>query len=263
VEHYFSDFLSSQESGEPIVLHDELVLEEQGGVPRSVRVPSNLFFTGTVNVDESTYMFSPKVLDRAFTLEFNEVDLDSYGSDSETLESEGSPLRLGHFEGRLQVQEKPNPKDWRGFRARSPDLADILSGLNRVLCRTHRHFGYRVANEIARFMNLASSQAGTSPETRWSALDVAVLSKALPKLHGTQQELEETLVELFKLAIDPVSHGAVRFEDWELDSGALRRRQQSGAEGVRAGDPRLPRTAGKLYRMVERLRAQGFTSFIE
>lgn len=265
VEHYFSDFLSCLESGEPIVLHDDLALEEQGGVPRSVRVPSNLFFTGTVNVDESTYMFSPKVLDRAFTLEFNEVDLDSYGSDAETLESEGSPLRLSHFEGRLRVQEKPNPKDWGAFRGRSPDLADILSGLNRVLRRTHRHFGYRVANEIARFMNLASSQAGTSPETRWSALDVAVLSKALPKLHGTQQELEETLVALFKFAIDPTTQGEVRFEDWELDSGVLRRRQQSGAEGdeASAGDPKLPRTAGKLYRMVERLRAQGFTSFIE
>lgn len=265
VEHYFSDFLSCLESGEPIALHDDLALEEQGGVPRSVRVPSNLLFTGTVNVDESTYMFSPKVLDRAFTLEFNEVDLDSYGSDADILESGGSPLRLGHFEGRLKVQGKPSPKDWKAFRGRSPDLVGILSGLNRVLRRTHRHFGYRVANEIARFMNLAAVQAGTSPATRWSALDVAVLSKALPKLHGTQQELEQTLAALFKFAVDPATQDDVRLSDWALDAGVLRRRPPAGprAQEASAEEPKLPRTAAKVYRMVERLRAQGFTSFIE
>jgi hypothetical protein len=38
-------------------------------------IPKNVFVIGTVNVDETTYMFSPKVLDRAFVLEFNDVDL--------------------------------------------------------------------------------------------------------------------------------------------------------------------------------------------
>ena len=37
----------------------------------SLNLPDNLFTIGTVNVDETTYMFSPKVLDRANTLEFN------------------------------------------------------------------------------------------------------------------------------------------------------------------------------------------------
>ncbi len=32
--------------------------------------PENLFVIGTINVDETTYMFSPKVLDRANTIEF-------------------------------------------------------------------------------------------------------------------------------------------------------------------------------------------------
>ncbi|MYC89325.1 MAG: hypothetical protein F4X22_13975 [Gemmatimonadales bacterium] len=80
VEHYFSDFLSALESGEPISLHESEEVEEgrtESGavVPRQLRVPNNVFFTGTVNVDETTYMFSPKVLDRAFTIEFDRVDL--------------------------------------------------------------------------------------------------------------------------------------------------------------------------------------------
>ena len=218
-------------------------------------MPTNLFFTGTVNVDESTYMFSPKVLDRAFTLEFNEVDLDSYGAETDLQETEGSPLRLSHFEGRLRVQpEKPNPRDWVNFREQNPDLVKVLSSLNQVLRRTHRHFGYRVANEIARFMNLAAEQAGATPASRWAAFDVAVLAKALPKLHGTQQELETTLVDLFEFAVDPSSPSDVRLDDWRMEAGVL----------MRSGPPaRLPRTAGKLLRMIERIRAHGFTAFIE
>ena len=54
VEHYFSHFLSSMETGS---------------------FPTNFFMTGTVNIDESTYQFSKKVLDRANTIEFNDVYL--------------------------------------------------------------------------------------------------------------------------------------------------------------------------------------------
>jgi len=88
VEHYFSDFLSVMESrthdnlaGETIRLHPLEMAETHDGriVPGDIPVPANVFFAGTVNVDESTYMFSPKVLDRANVIEFNEVDLDGYG----------------------------------------------------------------------------------------------------------------------------------------------------------------------------------------
>jgi 5-methylcytosine-specific restriction endonuclease McrBC GTP-binding regulatory subunit McrB len=41
-------------------------------------LPPNLYIIGSVNIDETTYMFSPKVLDRAFTIEFRDVNFDSY-----------------------------------------------------------------------------------------------------------------------------------------------------------------------------------------
>ena len=41
-----------------------------GEVPASISIPKNLFIIGTVNIDETTYMFSPKVLDRASVIEF-------------------------------------------------------------------------------------------------------------------------------------------------------------------------------------------------
>ena len=61
VERYFADFLSAIESYEEIPLY---------GNNESLNLPDNLFTIGTVNVDETTYMFSPKVLDRANTIEF-------------------------------------------------------------------------------------------------------------------------------------------------------------------------------------------------
>ena len=84
VEYYFSDFLSAMESGTEIALHDageNVTAEVQGRellIPERIRIPPNLLFTGTVNVDETTFMFSPKVLDRANVIQFHTVDLKGY-----------------------------------------------------------------------------------------------------------------------------------------------------------------------------------------
>ncbi len=89
VEHYFSDFLSVLESGrrddgwskQSVVLHhQQTAVSDRSGtpIPPELRLPPNLYITGTVNVDETTYTFSPKVLDRAFTLEFSEVSFVDY-----------------------------------------------------------------------------------------------------------------------------------------------------------------------------------------
>ena len=68
VERYFADFLSVMESDEKIPLHDGE--KDKNGVPPKLGLPSNLFIIGTVKIDESTNMYSPKVLDRANTIEF-------------------------------------------------------------------------------------------------------------------------------------------------------------------------------------------------
>ncbi len=228
VEHYFSDFLSALESGEAIHLHDAPEVKE---VPRLLEVPPNLYFTGTVNVDESTYMFSPKVLDRAFTLELNEVDLAALSRLAEGRETEGAGLRLDGLPDRLEPAEPPGASDWQDFGdLLDGELRRIVEDLNTLLTRENRHFGYRVAVEIARFVNLAAEQSDGGEDSLRTALDLALLQKVLPKLHGTQQELEEILAALAGFAEDR---------------------------------PRLDRFAAKIGRMRRRLQRQGFTSFIE
>jgi hypothetical protein len=259
VEHYFSDFLSCMESGQPIALHNNPQVEESQDIPRALVIPRNLFFTGTVNVDETTYMFSPKVLDRAFTLEFNQVDLTAYGEEAtDEPASNGAerPFELYQFAGSLEIGDGPRRDDWLQIAKLDRGLNQTLVDLNAILAPEHRHFGYRVANEIARFVSLAARQAGGDASTLWAALDIAVLAKVMSKLHGTQQELEALLGRLFSYAVAGDASRAAEDVAWKMDGARL-----VPPPGHTA--PRLPRTAAKLWRMLRRLRQQGFTSFIE
>ncbi|WP_310790078.1 hypothetical protein [Candidatus Palauibacter polyketidifaciens] len=307
VEHYFSDFLSALESDEPISLHDDEGIEDGSAesgvpVPRQLRVPNNVFFTGTVNVDETTYMFSPKVLDRAFTIEFDQVDLEGYTDGVASRESGDLDLSAGK-DGALRFTpyEKPDRNDWLDFTGVARGrYARILLELHAILEEEHRHFGYRVANEIARFVNLAREQSANGDESVKAAFDLALLQKVLPKFHGTQQELESLLEKLFDFAV----HGGerrrgdadVRLDEWTVVNGRLRPNGTTASragvpagtsqgdadgsagetegpqseEGTDAGDgaadgpdPEFPRTAAKIWRMLRRLRQRGFTAFIE
>lgn len=227
VEYYFSDFLSGVEADSELVLHDageSLPLADGTLVPERLRVPQNLFFTGTVNVDETTYMFSPKVLDRANTMEFNDVDLSSYGS-SGTAEAGYFRLRSGvSVEGLLAAYRKPAPQDWRKLPT---DYADRLRALHGLMAKHNLHFGYRVANEIARYMNLAAEFVGS--DGLETAYDLQVLQKVLPKLSGSRAKLEAPLTALA---------------------------EHLAQEG-------LPLSTAKVERMLSTVKSVGFVSFVE
>jgi 5-methylcytosine-specific restriction protein B len=158
-EHYFAPFLASMESGEPIRLHGED--REVNGVPPSIPWPRNLFVGGTVNIDETTHAFSDKVLDRAFTLEFWDANLP------------------GFFERRL-------PRDER--------TEDLLIKLYEALRPIRRHFGYRTAEEVLRFVN-AARNAGIDAAGVSASLDQAVAAKVLPHLRGDSADGTATTLD--------------------------------------------------------------------
>ena len=306
VEHYFSDFLSALESGEDIPLHENKAIESgesKSGpqVPRQLKVPSNVLFTGTVNVDETTYMFSPKVLDRAFTIEFDQVDLKGFSEDTSGEDTSG--LNLDGIQGSLDLLPsggsegndwKPSREDWVTFSEETPGHHKALLRLHDILEAQHRHFGYRVANEIARFVNLAREQApeADSDAATDAAFDLSLLQKVLPKFHGTQQELESLLEEIFQFAVHggghvPKKNRVVELDDWKVVKGRLVIRAKkppapsqtpsgnAGTDGDEADSdnaeaaatgtdsPAYPRTGAKVLRMLNRVRDRGFTSFIE
>jgi hypothetical protein len=265
VEHYFADFLSALESGEALHLHDVAKIEEgeqePGGlpVPRRLAVPPNLFFIGTVNVDESTYFFSPKVLDRAFAIEFDAVDLRGLASGSEV----ACEIDLTSWNGQLDPPAHPGREDWKWLtHHQGGELTAHVNVFHDLLARYHRHFGYRVATEVARFVRLAVEQAADPEAAAWAALDLAVLQKVLVKLNGTQAELQELLQELLELTLagTDTDKSLRDLARWKLDPAEG---MVTAVDEASDREPALPRSAAKLWRMRDRLQRQGFTSWIE
>jgi 5-methylcytosine-specific restriction protein B len=267
VEHYFADFLSALESGEPLHLHDSAEIEEgladteeaATPVPRQLTIPPNVFFLGTVNVDESTYMFSPKVLDRAFTIELNSVDLDGLSSGVER----GGDLALTKWLGRLDAPQRPGRADWTWLATQEDGaLARQVKAFHDLLAHHNRHFGYRVAGELARFVRLAAEQAEEPGSAAWAALDLALLQKVLVKLHGTRHELAAILDALLRFTLFGADGEAeladLSLWDYKPAEAVVRRKgESSDIEAV------FPRSAAKLWRMRNRLLETGFTSWIE
>jgi len=296
VEHYFADLLSVTESRtlregklrqESLHLHDrprclplappearkeparctscQATSEEVAAcplhfdgvqmVPPKLGVPANVYITGTVNIDETTHMFSPKVLDRGNVIEFNEVDLRGYGKDAKP---GGFALRDGQIDlGATTVARQDN------FLGAPDEVRNTLAALNDLLAESNLHFGYRVANEIALYVQLATAHVG--PDAVDVALDLQVLQKVLPKLHGSKQKLLEPLwrVLLFTLFGKDlgVAYGDADFQKFEQ---ALRKNEPVVPPGGGAASPAvMPRSAAKLARMLRMLRSQGFVSFIE
>lgn len=211
VEHYFSDFLSIMESrtqnnpkGECIELHalrnhPVPAVESTDSapllIPHEIHVPNNVYFTGTVNVDETTYMFSPKVLDRANVIEFNDVSF--------------SPQEITPSDFRLDEEHEEvlswfhdsesrfcSWKDLQSAFDEHPSFRTFINELKKVLQPYHLHFGYRVANEMARFILLSRKYIDFKDADLSKAIDIQILQKILPKFHGTQGKLEKPLGEL-------------------------------------------------------------------
>jgi hypothetical protein len=141
----------------------------------------------------------------------------------------------------------------------SGGLRQFLVDLNRLLARENRQVGYRVANEIARYLWLVSTQTEGSADALWTGMDLALLGKVLPKLSGTQQELEGVLVALFDFLVRGMAAADGKLDpgDWGLEAGQLVQPPAYKAA------PKMPRSAAKVLRMLRRLQAHGFTSFIQ
>jgi hypothetical protein len=183
VERYFADFLSVMESKSEIPLYADGLVENN--VPGKLGVPSNLFIIGTVNIDETTNMFSPKVLDRSNTIEFRIADkqMGDFLSnikdlDMSALDKKGASMAKSFLE---IASNKSFPTD---------DVEEINKTLVNFfgeLKKTGSEFGYRSATEILRLINQLTGL--DSKLTTAEKVDIAIIQKLLPKLHGSRRKL--------------------------------------------------------------------------
>ncbi len=202
VERYFADFLSAIESGEEIPLY---------GNNDKLTLPDNLFIIGTVNVDETTYMFSPKVLDRANTIEFDtlsaleymssDVSDDDFNGDinylqSPLIDSDISNLNIKDLKEILSEINYEDDNLWN-------ILAIELTNFQKTLKGSGFDFGFRVINEVLRFMIVAWRYENSPDEwNNWERyFDAQIKQKILPKLHGSEKAIGNVLTNLFNLCL--------------------------------------------------------------
>ncbi len=195
-EQYLAPILSAMETGEALTLHREGELFD--GVPTHIRYPSNLVIIGTVNMDETTHGISDKVLDRAFTIEFWDVDLEAYP-------------RWGK-------------RDLSGEQ--EDEVRLLLTDLMASLRPTRLHFGWRVVDDVLDYTNHVMADGGAINLA--TVLDDVVYAKVLPKLRGedsprfrdalkqssevlNRHRLENCVRKVKELSDDLDSTGSARF----------------------------------------------------
>ncbi len=203
VERYFADFLSTMESSSAqfnLYDGDKRVADskEEMEIPPSLKFPKNLFVIGTMNVDETTHMFSPKVLDRAQVIEFRvtEKDMNAYlaGDSVVDLDKLHDPNGNGKgcqyakaFLNHAKSEFTQNEAAKTALKTFFPKLADIST-----------EFGFRTASECIRFASIYVTAGGTENE----AIDLAIMHKLLPKVHGSRRRLAKPLEALWSLCLN-------------------------------------------------------------
>ncbi len=220
VEQYFAEYLSVVESRkrqddgtittDPIVdysnteeyksLIDQLFpddydlrkeyLTEEGG--KRLSIPSNLIVVGTVNMDETTFSFSRKVLDRAMTIEMNEVDLKG-GLDAryERIGKLGAAELIGTAVVGVDV--------YSTYKGVCDTAIAYLQKINNVLEGTPFKIAYRTRNEVLLYVvnNLPYKQEGESEaDVVNRALDEITNMKILSRIEGDADKIGNLLERL-------------------------------------------------------------------
>jgi 5-methylcytosine-specific restriction protein B len=228
VERYFADVLSGMESDAEVL--PNLGQEPDGawrvveGGPTYIPFPRNLIVIGTVNVDETTYQFSPKVLDRATTIEFRVTtdDLVQAAPDISVIDEAPAELRR-----RLLDRDADSEV--------SAELQKWITELHRALAAHDREFGHRSFQEMLRFARLATAARPSISDLE--VLDFLVMHKVLPRVHGSARELQGVMTTLQTFTRDP------------------------GDPQSTLAEPRLRLSAVKLRRMNAELEATHFTAY--
>lgn len=244
VERYFADFLSIMESNDVLRLYTgtERKCSEGNIIPKEVSWPRNLFIIGTVNIDETTYMFSPKVLDRANVIEFrlDVADLQMFFDNDQSLNME---ILIGEGQSMansfLEIAQDT-------YSTKSEEVKSELILFFEELSNVGAEFGYRTVNEVLLLIErLKVLDSGLELNDQ---IDIAIMQKILPKLHGSRSKISKVLETLMRLCL-------VDAKDFDINKALLK--------GIDDSNIKYPISYAKLLRMYANVIANGFTSYAE
>ena len=148
---------------------------------KGLTLPPNLMVMGTVNMDETTFSFSRKVLDRAMSVEMNEVDYDKFLSG----ESEQFPLLTDMND---LLVNRPQRAAEVTEEIESDKVIAYLKDVNTLMDGTPFKLGYRAANEAMLYVAACKKFAGSNYALA-KALDEFTLMKILSRIEGDDSRL--------------------------------------------------------------------------
>ncbi len=257
VEYYLSDILSIMESrkwSSDRIVTDKLMDEEyiqnidnrdkNNNVERikDIIIPDNLYIIGTVNMDETTFPFSKKVLDRANTIEFSYVDLEI---SSERID-EQQPVALHNS---FLRSEYLLLGDCIEYEEKLNEIISILKDINSVLQPANLHFGYRIRDEIC-FYIIYNHMYDLLLFNQ--AMDNSILQKILPRIQGSSISIKKLLINLFKICINNSSQ-LFSYEASDINEKMLNYLLNNIIS--------YKKSAEKIAFMMRRFEEDGFTSY--
>jgi 5-methylcytosine-specific restriction protein B len=274
VERYFADFLSAMElhdKEKALKLHSAGLAKTREGeeVEGSIDFPENLFVIGTVNIDETTYMFSPKVLDRANVIEIH-AEKTALENFLKGKAAEAGPEVLGYGISFLDAAQVIQNEQTHGKVPPLPPIlrdaaADRLMELFEIMKRGRGEFGFRTGREVLAYLRTAyfltpeaDRAAWAAPEGDWlKALDAQILQKILPKLHGSRTRLAPLLGALATYC----ATGTKAYAMEHFPEGGNSPKRSLKNANV-SGTMKFEHSYKKLERMIEVLVEEQFVSFI-
>ena len=253
VEYYLSEFLSVIETrkteGDKIV-SEPLISERDYGKDSdkkkeygTIGFPENLYIVGTVNMDETTFPFSKKVLDRANTIEFDDVNLIS-DPPEHTEETESLKRISNDFLKTEYLLLRDCEDSWNLVT----EVCEELQKINDILREANAHVGYRVRDEIVFYM-LNNKKTGLLKGNE--PMDLEILQKILPRIQGSSYTVKKMLCKLFPYLIGN--------PEGSTDTSDKMYEELNNSDSIKR--IKYPRSAAKVAFMVRRFEEDGFTSY--
>lgn len=196
------------DEGTAVYLHSTYAkLMEEG-----LRIPRNLIVVGTVNMDDTTYQFSRKVIDRAMTIEMNEVNLnDMFDIEKpDALNYREDVVDKGLFfapfaQSNNALQQMNGERELLAKKIKATigqtdaDGTTTPDSLEAILGKTPFRIAYRVVNEL--ILHFYALRCWENKETEFEelynkALDNILMMKVLPRIEGNEDLVKAPLAQL-------------------------------------------------------------------
>lgn len=166
-------------------------------VNKGLTLPPNLIIIGTVNMDDTTYQFSRKVIDRAMTIEMNGGELSQMFGNSNSLKyrSDEDIVKLGLFKAPYINADEVIERYQSQANFIKEKLPEKLEAINTALKDTPFQVSYRVLNELVVYLGALMDEATAKgeaidddalPALMDQAMDQITLMKILPRIEGDE-----------------------------------------------------------------------------